>query len=255
MKKIVSNILIVSTQLLVGGLFLLMLFSDNNTDNSVVIVRNNNLNKMADSVSNLFTEDLAVTNVVDTTTTEELISQEEAAEQERIAQEKAAEEAQAQAKAQEEERQRHEEEQKRKEEEEANKRLTVVDASGYVSMPNSGFNVTTSNKTYALSDEDFYKVASKVQCESHSNKNDILAVMSVILNRADRCYGGNCDPVSVAWAPYQFVCSATTPNDLVVQVVTDALNGVRNNNYTSFRSWHTTGYSDNYIAEGGNRYR
>lgn len=33
MKKIVSNVLIVSTQLIIGGLFLFMLFSDNNEDN------------------------------------------------------------------------------------------------------------------------------------------------------------------------------------------------------------------------------
>ena len=51
MKKIVSNVLIVSTQLIIGGLFLFMLFSDNNEDNKVVVVENDNLNKMADAVS------------------------------------------------------------------------------------------------------------------------------------------------------------------------------------------------------------
>ena len=54
MKKIVSNVLIVSIQLIVGGLFLIMLFSDSNENNKVVVVENDNLNKMADSVSELF---------------------------------------------------------------------------------------------------------------------------------------------------------------------------------------------------------
>ena len=38
MKKIVSNILIVSTQLIIGALFLVMLFSDKNENNKVVVV-------------------------------------------------------------------------------------------------------------------------------------------------------------------------------------------------------------------------
>ena len=54
MKKIVSNVLIVSTQLIVGGLFLFMLFSNKTEDNRVVVVENNNLDKMADAVSELF---------------------------------------------------------------------------------------------------------------------------------------------------------------------------------------------------------
>ena len=57
MKKIVSNVLIVSTQLIIGGLFLFMLFSDSNEDKKNVVVKNDNLNKMADSVSELFVAD------------------------------------------------------------------------------------------------------------------------------------------------------------------------------------------------------
>ena len=66
MKKIVSNVLIVSTQLIVGGLFLFMLFSDNNEDNRVVVVDNNNLGKMADAVSELFVVDHVVVESTDT---------------------------------------------------------------------------------------------------------------------------------------------------------------------------------------------
>ena len=57
MKKIVSNVLVVSTQLIIGGLFLFMLFSNSNEDNKVVVVKNDNLNKMADAVSELFIVD------------------------------------------------------------------------------------------------------------------------------------------------------------------------------------------------------
>ena len=60
MKKKVSNVLIVSTQLIVGGLFLFMLFSNKTEDNRVVVVENNNLDKMADAVSELFEVDHAV---------------------------------------------------------------------------------------------------------------------------------------------------------------------------------------------------
>jgi hypothetical protein len=247
MKKIVSNILIVSTQLLVGGLFLLMLFSDNEVDNVVFVVKNNNLDKMADSVSVLFIEDSKVIESKDDNTEEELISTEDDNSIEEIADEENT--------IQEQFNNESESTEEVSVVEEESKELIVVDASGYTSNSARGFDVTTNNKMYSLTDDEFYKVASKVQCESHSNKDDILGVISVILNRADMCYSGNCDPVSVALQPYQFVCTASTPNDLVVEVVNDALNGVRNNTFTSFRSWSTSSYSDNYIAEGGNRYK
>ena len=61
MKKIVSNVLVVCVQLMVGGLFLCMLFSDNSKENKVVVAHNDNLNKMADSVSLLFSGDKILT--------------------------------------------------------------------------------------------------------------------------------------------------------------------------------------------------
>ena len=96
MKKIVSNILIVSTQLIIGGLFLFMLFSDSNENNEVVVVENDNLNKMADAVSELFVADQLENKTIDTTEVD-LVSEEE-----RKAQEQA--EAEARAKAEEEAR-------------------------------------------------------------------------------------------------------------------------------------------------------
>ena len=83
-------------------------------------------------------------------------------------------------------------------------------------------------------DEEFAILARVVSCESNkSSRDDILAVMSVILNRADSGKYPN-DPVSVVAAPYQFSCytgDGITPNETVASVMRDALNGIRNNNY------------------------
>lgn len=255
MRKIVSNILVVSIQLIVGGLFLFMLFSDsnNNKDSRVVVIQNNNLDKMADVVSELFVVNHAVVENLDVHKEEELFD----AEQKRLEEEariKAEEE--AKKKAEEEARLAAEAEAKRRVEEEA-KQLTIVDASGYISKPAFGFNVTTDNKVYELSDEEFGILAAVVSCEANKNsRDDILAVMSVILNRADSSRYPN-DPVSVVAAPYQFSCykgNSITPNETVAGVMHDALNGVRNNDYYGFRSWQSVSYSDNYIVERGNRY-
>lgn len=54
MKKIVATTLIVTAQLLVGGLFLVTLFTGNEVDKKVVIVENNNLSRMVDLVSELY---------------------------------------------------------------------------------------------------------------------------------------------------------------------------------------------------------
>ena len=98
MKKIVSNVLVVSTQLIVGGLFLLMLFSGGTEDSRVAVVENNNLNKMADAVAELFEVDHILTApVVDLKAEEELKSVEEKAKEEEEARKKAEEEARQKA--------------------------------------------------------------------------------------------------------------------------------------------------------------
>ena len=104
MKKIVSNVLIVSVQLIVGGLFLFMLFSEHTEDSRFVVVGNNNLDKMADSVSELFVVDAASLMKNDESKEEELVSIEE------------------KAKKEEEERKRQEEEAQRLAEEEAQRK-------------------------------------------------------------------------------------------------------------------------------------
>lgn len=261
MKKIVSNVLIVATQLIVGGLFLFILFSDNNEDNRIVVVENNNLDKMADAVSELFVVDHAVVPTIDEQKEEELASAEQKRLEEEAAAQQAAEaqaqaEALAQAQAAEAARLAAEEAARQAQAAEAARNATVVDATGYVSKPAVGFNVTTGNRTYALDDNQFAIVATVVNCEANrSSKDDILAVMSVILNRADR-YGT--DPVSVVAAPNQFSCytgQGTIVSESVAKVMRDALGGVRNNTYLGFNSWYSTSYSDNYVVEGGNRYR
>lgn len=252
MKKIVSNVLIVSSQLIVGGLFLFMLFSETHEDNRVVVVENNNLDKMADAVSELFVVDHAVVDTTDKEKEEELI----AAEQKKAEEEaKAQAEAEAQAKAQAEEAARiAQEEANRKAQEEAQRNATVVDATGYVSKPAMGFNVTTGNRTYVLDDNQFAILATVVNCEANrSSRDDVLAVMSVILNRADR---NGIDPVSVVAAPYQFSCytgAGTVVSESVASVMRDALGGVRNHNYYSFNGWYSS-VSNNYVVSGGNRY-
>lgn len=250
MRKIVSNILIVSLQLIVGGLFLFMLFSNSEDDSRAMTVENNNLEKMADAVSALFVVEDEEVETVDNNREEELVD----AEQKRL-EEEARVKAEAEAKA--EALRKAQEEAERKAQEEEAKNLVVVNASGYVSKPALGFNVTTDNKIYDISDEDFAILAAVVSCEANRNsKDDILAVMSVILNRADSSRYPN-DPVSVVAAPYQFSCytgKSITPSETVASVMRDALNGVRNNDYYGFRSWQSVSYSDNYIVERGNRY-
>ena len=249
MKKIVTNALVVGTQLIVGGLFLFMLFSDNNEDSRVVVVENNNLNKMADAVTELFVVDHAVVEMVDTTSEEELISSEEKKRQEEEAARLAAEEAARIA---------AEEEAARLAAEEEAKKIIEVDPTGYISNPAVGFEVTTGNKMYSLSDEEFAVLATVVNCEASKNgKDDILGVMSVILNRADSSRYPN-DPVSVVAAPSQFSCynEGVVNNNVsgeVISVMKDALNGIRNNKFYSFNAWYTN-RSENYIVTGGNRY-
>lgn len=135
----------------------------------------------------------------------------------------------------------------------------------YLSIPEKGFIVSNNNTKYSLSTEDFNLLVAVVSSESNKKLDDIMAVMSVILNRCDR---GGKTPVEVITAPGQFsgylqgyyrnylnadntLKSNTT---LVQEVVNDALNGVRNNKYYSFRSWNSYYYGENYIVEYGNRF-
>ena len=136
----------------------------------------------------------------------------------------------------------------------------------YENLPEKGFVVRDGNTKYELTNDEYNFFVAVVASESHTNINDILAVMSVILNRSDAL---GKSPVEVVTSPGQFAgyfddCYLRFLNDdgslmsstaLVQEVVDDALNGIRNNYYYSFRSWGSTMYSDNYIAYMGNRFK
>ena len=142
-----------------------------------------------------------------------------------------------------------------------------IDITKYSNYPEKGFEVTTGNLCYELSDADIELLCAIVSAESDKTYDDALAVITTILNRCEtdnwiRSHGT--DPIAQATAPNQFVVyqhgsykrymNGNAP-ETVVQAVKDALAGVRNNKYLSFRSNGTTSYSDNMISPTGNRYK
>ena len=143
----------------------------------------------------------------------------------------------------------------------------TIDTSRYRSDPSKGFNVTSDNKTYNLSNSDVDFLYGIVAAESDKSYDDALAVISVILNRCEdeawiHSFGTN--PIGQAQGSGQFAVYSsgayrtyTNGNapSAVQQAVNDALAGVRNNEYLSFRSNGSTGYSSNMITSTGNRYK
>ena len=142
-----------------------------------------------------------------------------------------------------------------------------IDISKYHNNIANGFEVTTGNLTYQLCDEDIELLCAIVSAESDKSYDDALAVISTILNRCETTNWINShgrDPIQQATAPNQYVVyqhgsyknylNGKAP-ETVKQAVKDALNGVRNHNYCSFRSNGTTSYSNNMITTTGNRYK
>ena len=249
MRRKVSNLIVIASQLLIVGLFFVTIFNnDIRVKKYGSIVHNDNLNKIAMSVSVLFEEEIIpVQNEMDDFVLEELPSLD------------------------------IKEEVKTLEEETENTEpesvpLVSVDASKYSSREEKGFKVTEGNKEYNLSGYEFDVVVAVVAGEFDKNLNDALAVVSVILNRCD----------SKTWARW----AGSSPYDQVVasgqfevyfrdyylsympggsryggekyqvakQALIDGMNGIRNNSYLGFRASHLTNYSDKYIVDGGNRY-
>ena len=250
MKKIVLNIFVISLQLLMVGLFFMTVFSEKvNITKKVSIVDNENLDKIADSVSLLFiSEETPLVDNEISSVYVDMSSLDEKVEEEKVEENK-----------------------------EENKSLTLLNTSLYKSNPDLGFVVTDDNKTYTLPDDEFNLVVAVVAAEYEKSIDDALAVISVILNRCE-------SPTWSEWAGTSPAMQVVKPNQFEVysigsylkympggafygtnhyklakQAVIDAFNGIRNNNYYSFRSWSyiTSGgdyYSYNYIVEGGNRY-
>lgn len=248
MKKIVLNIFVISLQLLMVGLFFMTIFSEKvNITKKVSIVDNENLDKIADSVSLLFISE--ETPLVDNEIASVYVDMSSL----------------------------NEEVQEIEENIVTNNSLTLLNTSLYKSNPDLGFVVTDNNKTYTLSSDEFDLVVAVVAAEYEKSIDDALAVISVILNRCE-------SPTWSEWAGTSPAMQVVKPNQFEVysigsylkympggafygtnhyklakQAVIDAFNGIRNNNYYSFRSWSyiTSGgdyYSYNYIVEGGNRY-
>ena len=248
MKKIVLNIFVISLQLLIVGLFFMTVFSEKvNITKKVSIVDNENLDKIADSVSLLFISE--ETPLVDNEIASVYVDMSSLDEEEQEIEENIV----------------------------TNNSLTLLNTSLYKSNPDLGFVVTDNNKTYTLPDDEFDLVVAVVAAESEKSIDDALAVISVILNRCE-------SPTWSEWAGTSPAMQVVKPNQFEVysigsylkympggafygtnhyklakQAVIDAFNGIRNNNYYSFRSWSyiTSGgdyYSYNYIVEGGNRY-
>ena len=248
MKKIVLNIFVISLQLLMVGLFFMTVFSEKvNITKKVSIVDNENLDKIADSVSLLFISE--ETPLVDNEIASVYVDMSSLDEEVQEIEENIV----------------------------TNNSLTLLNTSLYKSNPDLGFVVTDNNRTYTLPDEEFDLVVAVVAAEYEKSIDDALAVISVILNRCE-------SPTWSEWAGTSPAMQVVKPNQFEVysigsylkympggafygtnhyklakQAVIDAFNGIRNNNYYSFRSWSyiTSGgdyYSYNYIVEGGNRY-
>lgn len=160
--------------------------------------------------------------------------------------------------------------------EEVNQILTTIDISKYSNYENVGFNVTTENTNYELNENDFNLLVAVVSAETSGHVDDMLGVISVILNRCEPTstwssyYNDGTNPIVQITARGQFEVYSNgsykkylpggalyekEKRILASEVVKDALNGVRNNNYLGFNAWFNTSYSNNYVAEGGNRFR
>ena len=252
MKRKIPFLIIIVFQLLFVGLFFKTTFGDKvKVEKYVSTVHNENLNKIAASVSLLFKEE-EIQEPVDVVQ-EELIVEElpsiivKEEEKEEIVEEV-------------------------QEEEIKTEPLVSVDASKYIDNEPMGFKVTEGNKQYNLNGYEFDVVVAVVAGEFDKNKDDALAVVSVILNRCDSpkwsSWAGN-SPYTQVTRKGQFEVYgkdyylAYMPNgkqygsekyNVAKQALIDGLNGIRNNSYLGFRAWHISSYSDKYMVSGGNRY-
>lgn len=137
----------------------------------------------------------------------------------------------------------------------------------YSNKPEMGFNVTTGNFKYELTEKDFDMLCAIVASEGNLSYDESLAVVSSILNRCDSgefisLYGK--DPIAQITAlnqytsfgngAYKSFLNGKAPTE-VVNAVKDALNGVRNHNYCSYKANSFTDFSSNMITSSGNRYK
>lgn len=255
MKRNLPGLIVMFCQIFIVGFFFMTVFNkDVKVEKHVSTVHNENLNKIAESVSVLFNYE------VDDVTSDEIVS----------------DEATSELPALEVPKEEIKEEVKEEKTEEVNEistePLVSVDASKYNNKESMGFVVTEGNRQFTLRDSEFNVVVAVVSSEFDKNKDDALAVVSVILNRCDsskwRSWSG-ITPYDQVIRAGQFEVYASgayksympggsrygsDKYNIAKQAVIDGLNGIRNNKYLGFRAWHVSGYSDKYIVEGGNRY-
>ena len=253
MRKTIASLMVIALQLLIVGLFCGTIFNDDvKIEKYVGTIHNENLNKIANSVSILFDEERieeepVIVEVEDTKLAElpsiDVIKEEP----------------------------KKEVNQEEKEEIKSTP-LVSVDASKYNSKEEMGFRVTEGNKTYELEGNEFDVVVAVVAGEFDKTFDDALGVVSVILNRCDnnnwRRWAGE-NPYSQVIRKGQFEVYfagyylkympggsqyGKEKYNIAKQALIDGLNGIRNNEYLGFRAWHVSSYSDNYIVYGGNRY-
>ena len=135
---------------------------------------------------------------------------------------------------------------------------TDIDLSKYNNKIEKGFEVTQGNTAYSLDGADVDLLCAIVAAESDKTYDDALAVITTILNRCEaknwvRVYGTD-QFVVYQEGYYERYINGKAPEKVKI-AVQDALAGVRNHNYLSFRSGGTTSYSDNRITDTGNRYK
>jgi len=253
MGRKVPGLIVIACQLLIVGLFFVTTFNgDIIVEKHVSVIQNENLNKIATSVSLLFEEEVVpIEEELDDLVLEELPSIDVIEEDVKTLEETV---------------------KNQEEEVEESTPLVSVDASKYISNESMGFIVTEGNKRYSLTDDQFNVVVAVVAGEFGKDMNDALGVVSVILNRCDSSTWSK-------WAgttPYTQVTKAgqfevyfgghylaympggnrygSAKYEIAKQAVIDGLNGIRNNDYLGFRAWYLTNYSSKYVVSGGNRY-
>ena len=250
MRRTVPSLMVNALQLLIVGLFFGTVLNDNvKVEKHVSTIHNQNLDKIANSVSLLFDEE-----VID--------KKEEVESLDLTPQELPSIDAPTESN----------EEVPEDIEEVVSTPLVSIDASKYTDNIEMGFKVTEGNQNYSLGDYEFDVVVAVVAGEFDKVSDDALGVMSVILNRCDnntwRSWAGNSPYLQVIKAGQFEVYFAGyylaympggsqyggVKYNIAKQAVIDGLNGIRNNNYLGFRAWHVSSYSDKYIVNGGNRY-
>ena len=253
MIRKVSNLIVIVSQLLIVGLFFVMNFNDDIViEKHVSTIHNENLNKIATSVSLLFEDevipskdvDLEQFSVVELPSIEQINEKNEENDKEVVSNEV----------------------------EDNGTPLISIDVSKYINNEAMGFRVTDDNKEYELTEDEFNVVEAVVAGEFGKDLNDALGVVSVILNRCD-------SKTWASWAgttPYTQVIKkgqfevyqkgyylsympggskyGSSKYEIAKQAVIDGLNGIRNNEYLGFRAWYLSNYSNKYIVSGGNRY-